>query len=253
MNFVRGLQRVSLIELLDDEHESICAICRLQYSTMDGSTDTADDRAVLPEEAVRLPCCKNLVGNKCLSSCKGNACPFCRAKLTAPATFQSREEDFRRWLCWLIRRHGKGRAVRMYDRIIELTTATAEQRIDIAVRLNDGTQKERLRDQLTTYHVQTIDLKEKAREQDAKCNDTGSQTWDEQHKLDQLKSASAVVCIEEELAEPVLSDLAAQQITDEDRRGYISDEEFGAYGFREDYRLTQLGGFPCWDSRRSRL
>ena len=43
------------------------------------------------------------------------------------------------------------------------------------------------------------------------------------------------------MAEPVLSDLAAQQITDEDLRGYISDEEFGAYGFREDYRLTQLG------------
>ena len=241
LNFIRGLQRVSLIELSDDEHESTCAICRFQYGTVDGSTNSADDQAVLPEEAVRLPCCKNLVGNKCLSSCKGNACPFCRAELTGPATFQSREEDFRRWLCWLIRRHGKGRAVRMYDRIIELSTATAEQRIDIAVRLKDRTQVERLRDQLTTYHIQDIELKEKAREQYAKCNDTGPQASDEQNKIDQLKSASAIVCIEEELAEPVLSELAAQQITDEDLRGYISDEEFGAYGFRENYRLTQPG------------
>ena len=88
----------------------------------------------------------------------------------------------------------------MYGQIIELTAATAEQRIG-----------------------------------------TGPQAWDEQHQIDQLKSASAIVCIEEELAEPVLSGLAAQQITDEDLRGYISDEEFGAYGFREDYRLTQLG------------
>jgi len=63
----------------------------------------------------------------------------------------------------------------------------------------------------------------------------------DQQRVTNVIAASVINIIHEALSDPVLSNLAAEQITNADLRAYMSDEEYGPYGCEENYRLPQPG------------
>lgn len=64
---------------------------------------------------------------------------------------QGRAGDMRRWICFLIRHHGRQRAAVMYNQIVSLNTVAIEEDIDVAVRLNKHVEAAGLRERLERY------------------------------------------------------------------------------------------------------
>jgi len=149
---IRQLQRCQLDELPDNEFDSTCAICLVKYGSIPDASSSVDLSQLQPEEVVKLPCCKKSVGEQCLRQCIGIQCPFCRAIMVKIMVPQDRAEDMRRWICFLIRHHGRQRAAVMYDQIVSLNTAAIEVDIELAVRLNKNAETAGMRERLERYH-----------------------------------------------------------------------------------------------------
>lgn len=236
---IRHLPRCQLDELPENDHDRTCAICLVRYGNIPDAPSPEDLSPLQPEEAVKLPCCKQLVGEDCLRQCTGIQCPFCRATLIKDMVPQDRSEDMRRWICFLLRHHGRQRAVIMYDQIILLNIACIEEGIKEAVRFHKHAEEVGLRERLERYQrAQQDELDSKCREYYARANHGYFRNFSDQQRVDNFKAASVVNIIHEALSDPVLSNLAAEQITNADLRAYISDE-YGPYGCLEDYHFSQ--------------
>lgn len=128
----------------------------------------------------------------------------------------------------------------MYDQIISLNIAGIEEDIEVAVSLNEHAGAARLRKRLRGYQRgQQDELDMKGREYYARRNYVYFRNMSDQQRVANAKAASVINIIHEALGDPVLSNLAAEQITNADLRAYMSDEQYGPYGCAEDYRLPQ--------------
>jgi len=239
-DFIRQLPRCQLSELPANDHDRTCAICLAKYGSISDGSSSEDLSPLQPEEAVKLPCCKKSVGEQCLTHCIGNQCPFCRAILFKMMVPQERAEDMRRWISFLIRHHGQQRAAMMYDQIVSLNTVAIEEDIGVAVRLNNHAEAAGLRERLEHYQrAHKDELAIKSREYYARRDSVYFRNMSDEQRIVNVKAASVINIIHEALSDPVLSNLAAEQITNADLRAYRSDANYGPYGCEIDYRLPQ--------------
>lgn len=238
---IRQLPRYQIDELPHNDQDRTCAICLVKFGSIADASSSGNLSHLQPEEVVKLPCCKKSVGEQCLRQCTGIQCPFCRAHVIKTMVPQDRSEDMRRWICFLIRHHGRQRAAIMYDQIISLNIAGIEEDIEVAVSLNEHARAARLRERLRGYRRgQQDELDMKGREYYARRDYVYFRTISDQQRVANVKTASIINIIHGgSLSDPMLSKLAAEQITNADLRAYISDEQYGPYGCIEDCRLPQ--------------
>ena len=218
---IRQLPRCQLDELPDNEFDRTCAICLIKYGSIPDASSPEDRSPLQPEVAVKLPCCKKTVGEQCLRQCTGILCPFCRATMMKTMIPQDRAEDMRRWICFLIRHHGRQRAAMMFDQIVSLNIAAIEEEIGVAVRLNKQAEAAGLRERFERYQrAQQHELDTKGNEYYARRKHLYLQNIPDQQRVANVKAASVINIIYEALGDPVLSNLAAEQITNADLRAY---------------------------------
>lgn len=128
----------------------------------------------------------------------------------------------------------------MFDQIVSLNTAAMEEDIEVAVHLNKHAEAARFRERLGRYQrAQQDELDRKGHEYYARRDYVDLRNMSDQQRVANVKATSVINIIQEALSDPVLSNLAAEQITNADLRAYLSDEEYGPYGYEENYRLPQ--------------
>ena len=133
----------------------------------------------------------------------------------------------------------------MHGQIEELTIAFLEREVATAVRLQIPTEENRLRDQIRGYQeAHDADLDTKIREHNASRDEPQFRGWTDQQIVDEIECRCAIDCVQEELNDHLLFDLAAEQITEDDIDDYTFDEKYGPYGFREDYFLKEAEEGP---------
>lgn len=131
----------------------------------------------------------------------------------------------------------------MYDQIMSLNAEPLEEAVQTAVRVSNHAEEARFRSLLEDYlNAQKNELDSKVRgyHTNVPFYDEAWSQWSHQRQVDQIKAASALYAIQYKLSDPVLSELAAEQLTNADLRAYLSDGEFGAYGVEQDFRLHKV-------------
>lgn len=238
---------IPLIELPDNEYDRTCAICLIKYETVEAEVQngSVQPQAMETERALGLPCCRKTIGERCLLQILGKLCPFCRAKDAAHPLPQDRAQDLRRWLCWIIRRHGMAKAGAMWDQWLAMIETIFNEGFELFAGDIDGT--DRLRRAISCCRlkfdrsVESTVRKIFLESDDAALDDVEQWMWEE------AKGVQAIFTIQSpiRLEEPVLTKLAFAQYTDEDRSAYAADEKYGANGDEEDYRIARLEGGVC--------